>query len=167
MHKKHRNVMNTYAIYEYMPSALYGMHTYIHISCTCYIFYIQINIIVCGGAKCGFSVRLLLYFFCIFCSNGTCGRQRGRGGLEGRKGDLLLVFMAINRTKSIFFCKNVWVRVCVWESWAKRHLGTAAKMYKNLDFISCACQQRWSRESRAWKSRPIDAEWEIKSVEGK
>lgn len=119
MHKKHRNVMNTYAIYEYMPSALY-IHIYIYIMYMLYIFYIQINIIVCGGAKCGFSVRLLLYFFCIFCSNGTCGRQRGRGGLEGRKGDLLLVFMAaekaINRTKSIFFCKNVCVSVCVCES---------------------------------------------------
>lgn len=58
--------------------ARYMACTHTYISYTCYIFYIQINIIVCGGAKCGFSVRLLLYFFCIFCSNGTCGRQRGR-----------------------------------------------------------------------------------------
>lgn len=143
--------MNTYAIYEYMPRHT-TIHTYIHayIACICYIFYIQINIIVCGGAKCGFSVRLLLYFFCIFCSNGTCGRQRGRR--DGNAMDLLLVFMAaekaINRTKSICFCNAMCECVSVCESQAKRHLGTAAKMYKNLDFISCACQQRWSRESR-------------------
>lgn len=74
------------------------------------------------------------------------------GGRDGNAMDLLLVFMAaekaINRTKSIFFCNAMCECVSVCESQAKRHLGTAAKMYKNLDFISCACQQRWSRESR-------------------